>query len=69
MKYTIVLARFIDTNTGDNLLVYISENEDDFKKKLKELENFFIKTGTYLRTETFSRPTYVRAFISYVFSR
>lgn len=67
MKYTITLVRYIDSNTGDNLLVYIGQDEKEFKKKLKELEKFFIKTGRHLETKVYEVPTLVKAYIEYGF--
>ena len=70
-KYLINLFRVINTNVGDSILVYIGENEDDFKFHIRVLESLFKDNGTFIKKSIYYKGdgTQVQAYIEYSFTK
>lgn len=69
MKYLIELFKVINPNVGDSTLVYIGENEDDFKLYIRDFERFFKETNTYIKTTFCDNNDRRVAYIEYSFTK
>lgn len=67
MKYLIHLFKVINPNVGDSVLVYISEDYEDFEHALGHMEEFFKKTGTHIKTSIHYEESRTQAYIEYSF--
>ena len=65
MKYLITLFKVISPNVGDSVLIYISEDEDDFEIKLDWIRNFFESNGTLISVNYHHEVNRVEAFVEF----
>lgn len=65
MKYLITLFKVMSPNCGDSVLIYISEDEDQFEIKLDWIRNFFESNGTLISVSRHYEETRVEAFVEF----
>ena len=69
MKYTIEIQRIKALNLVESLLVYISEDEEEYKREQANLISMFIINKTYVESYVRSNQHAEHCYIVYDFCR
>lgn len=69
MKYTIDIQRVVGTNVVDDLLVLITEDQNEYLNASFDLIKMFQTNKTFVKSERYKNDDIQRLYIIYDFNR
>lgn len=69
MKYTIDIQRVVGTNVIEDLLVLITEDQNEYYKAWHDLTIMFERNKTFIKSAEYKNEDITRLYLTYDFQR